>query len=149
MARAVAVTESAFDTAFRGRFTSLLTWNQLDEFWNTLLTGVDDGWYLYAVGMPPPQAPRPRVDVVKFIDAVDRLLRQEHHEDYCGIVYVDSRERPGFIKIFDPNHLGVACGSSKHPPLPGWIMSRVPPVPLHDKRPLPVGRQRWWNALWE
>jgi hypothetical protein len=149
MTRAVSVTQATFDAAFRGNFASLLSWESLTDFWTTLRATADEGWYLYAVGMPLPQAPSTGTDVLTFIDAVDRLLRHDHREDYCGIVYVDSREHPTLIKIFDPNHLGVACGFSKHPPLPGWIMSRIPPTPLHDRRVLPMGRQRWWNALWE
>jgi hypothetical protein len=55
------------------------------------------------------------------------LLREEHREAYCGIVYADDLENPRLIKIYDPNKLGSSCGSSKNPPGPGWIMSRLPP----------------------
>ena len=66
----------------------------------------------------------------RFVDELDRLLRAEHAEDYCGIVYADSLERPEFVKIFDPNNLGVSCGFSENPPLPGWVLSKMKPVNL-------------------
>jgi hypothetical protein len=138
-----------FHAAFRGRFSSLLTWNDLDGFWHVVRERSGAGWYLYAIGLPAPTAPSSPDDVNKFIAAVSALLRKDHREDYCAIVYVDSKENPTFIKIFDPNHLGTSCGSSKNPPLPGWILSLLPPSTLADKRPLPEGRRRWWNGLWE
>ena len=47
-----------------------------------------------------------------FVTEIDRLLRQDHAEDYCGIVYADDLQQPRFIKIYDPNNLGVSCGYS-------------------------------------
>lgn len=138
-----------FHAAFRGHFSSLLTWNDLDGFWHIVRERSGAGWYIYALGLPAPTIPSRADEVHKFIDAVDTLLRKDHHEDYCGIVYVDSKDNPTFIKIFDPNHLGTSCGSSKNSPLPGWILSLLPPSALTDKRPLPEGRRRWWNTLWE
>ena len=137
-----------FYKAFRGNFTSLLSWQQLDEFWNVVRQKADAGWYIYAIGTPVPVQPSTPAAVAKFITEVDALLRNDHHEDYCGIVYADSKENPTLIKIFDPNNLGVSCGFSNNPPLPGWVLSLVPPQPLESKRPLPAGRHRWWQALW-
>jgi hypothetical protein len=65
-----------------------------------------------------------RQDPATFIERIDTLLRNEHHESYCGIVYADDLDNPRLIKIYDPNNLGSSCGSSKNPPGPGWIMSR-------------------------
>lgn len=137
-----------FYAAFRGHFTSLLSWETLDRFWRTVRTQ-PDGWYIYAVGEPLPRTARSAAETRCFIDAVDRLLREDHREDYCGIVYTDSHEHPAFIKIFDPHNLGVSCGFSSQPPMPGWILSRLPPSLLEDRRPLPASRQRWWRSLWE
>ena len=137
-----------FYESFRGNFTSLLSWEQLDEFWEKLRSRAGAGWYIYAIGMPVPLHPSPANNVLKFIDEVDALLRNEHYEDYCGIVYTDNKEDPALIKIFDPNNLGASCGFSNNPPLPGWVLSLIPPQILESKRPLPVGRQHWWQALW-
>jgi hypothetical protein len=71
-----------------------------------------------------------------------------HREDYCGNVYTDNLEVPALIKIFDPNHFGISCSFSSNPPLPGWVMSLIPPQPIESRRPLPASRQRWWQTLW-
>lgn len=138
----------SFHQAFRGNFTSLLSWQQLEEFWDVVRRKAGAGWYIYAIGTPVPAQTSSPEDVIKFITEVNSLLRDEHYEDYCGIVYTDSREDPAMIKIFDPNNLGVSCGFSNNPPPPGWLLSLIPPQPLESRRPLPSGRQRWWQALW-
>ena len=139
--------DESFLTQFRGTFKGLLSWQQLDDFWIALRARMDAGWYIYAVGQEPPHRPLPAAEVEAFIREIDALLRREHEEDYCGIVYADNVQRPTFVKIFDPHNLGVACGSSKNPPLPGWIMSLSQPVTL-EARPQPGNRRRWWQALW-
>lgn len=140
--------DDIFYKAFRGNFSSLLSWKQLDEFWEIVRGKADAGWYIYAVGTPVPTQTSPTTDVLKFIHEVDTLLRQEHYEDYCGIVYADNKQDPALIKIFDPDNLGVSCGFSNNPPPPGWVLSLVPPRPLEIRRPLPTGRLRWWQTLW-
>jgi hypothetical protein len=78
---------------------------------------------------------------------LDALLRAEHQEDYCGIVYADDPQTPTLVKIYDPHHLGVSCGSSANPPLPGWVMSLLPPVDLPAARAPANNRRRWWRRL--
>jgi len=138
-----------FYQAFRGRFSNLLRWEDLDAFWGVVRARAGAGWYIYAIGMSLPQQPASAAQVEKFIGCVTELLRADHDEEYCGIVYVDDKQDPGFIKIFDPNHLGVTCGFSQDPPMPGWVLCRIPPKPLEDNRVLPAKRQRWWQALWD
>ncbi|MDZ7804631.1 hypothetical protein [Thiohalophilus sp.] len=134
--------------AFRGSFTSMLRWPQLDALWQTLREQ-DKAWYIYAVGEPPPEQPVDREQLDTFITEIDKLLRQEHDEDYCGIVYVDEPGDPAFIKIYDPNNLGVSCGFSTNPPLPGWVLSLIKPVDLQTELPLPGNRRRWWQKLFK
>jgi len=136
-----------FERLYEGRLWSVMSWEQLAAFWQRINLAAKDGWYLYAVGEPPPQAPASGEGVADFVRRIDELLRREHHETYCGIVYTDDLEQPCFVKIYDPNHLGSSCGSGKHPLLPGWIMSRVPPIDLKPARPAPEGRRRWWQAV--
>lgn len=133
----------------KGRFESLLRWEQLAEFWNTLRPQVDDSWYIYAIGEDAPEAPSSKEQVLTFIDEIDRLLREEHDEDYCGIVYADNHQSPEFIKIFDPHNLGVSCGFSENPPLPGWVMSRMKPVNLEEALRPANNRRRWWQRLFD
>jgi len=141
--------EDTFYTAFRGHFTSLLRWEDLDDFWRVVRKNAAAGWYVYAIGEPAPVQPSTAEQVNNFLNEIDALLRTEHQEDYCGIVYTDSKTEPSMIKIFDPNNLGVQCGFSDNPPLPGWILSRLPPVSLEGDDHRPEGRKRWWRKLWD
>ncbi len=137
----------AFLTAFRGSFVAILRWPQLDEFWLRLKAQAE-GWYVYAPGEAPPQETVSAEALCAFVDELDTLLRREHAESYCGVVYVDDPQQPAFIKIYDPNHLGSSCGSSgAPPPLPGWILSRLKPVDLPAALPPPANRRRWWQRL--
>jgi len=131
---------------FRGGFTSALRWNHLDELWATL-RGDAEGWFVYAVGEQPPREVVSAEQLLTFINEVDALLRAEHEEDYCGIVYADNLSNPKIVKIYDPNNLGVSCGYSDNPPLPGWVLSRTEPVDLPSQQVLPKNRQRWWKRL--
>ena len=139
--------QEAYLSAFRGNFTSTMRWHDLDAFWEVLKGHADDQWYIYAVGEVPPDSMVAKVHFLNFIEKIDVLLHKEHDEDYCGIVYIDNKEQPEFIKIFDPNNLGVSCGFSENPPLPGWILSRLQPVELETALNPPKNRQRWWQRL--
>lgn len=132
-----------FHKAFHGNFTTLLRWQQLDEFWNVVRHNAGVGWYLNAIGTPIPVHQCSAENVVSLIAKVDKLLHSEHHEDNCGIVYTDSMEAPALIKIFNPNNPGVPCGFSNNPPLPGCVMSLIPTQPIESLRPLPASCQRW------
>lgn len=131
---------------FHGSFTSALRWHHLDDLWERIRERADQGWYLYALGSPPPDHAATAPEVIHFIEEMDALLRREHDEDFCGIVYADSLKEPTFVKIYDPNNLGVVCGYSDNPPLPGWVLSQIPPL-LISSRHVAQGRQRWWQNL--
>jgi hypothetical protein len=133
--------------AFRGSFSNLLKWPDLDAFWQVLDAQADANWFIYAIGEDVPTTPATAKQVRTFIQEIDKLLRQEHEEDYCGIVYVDDKTQPSFIKIYDPNNLGVSCGFSDNPPMPGWVLSLLPPVELNEQTFLPQNRRRWWQRL--
>ncbi len=141
------ITESEFYRRYRGGFSGILRWPQLDAFWETLKSVADDSWYIYAIGESVPTAPVTSEQLNKFITEIDVLLRKEHQEDFCGVVYVDDKSEPGFIKIYDPNNMGVVCGFSDNPPLPGWILSRIRPEQLDENTFLPQSRKRWWRRL--
>lgn len=141
-------TPDNFQEAYRGRFVSLLKWTDLDAFWQVLRRDADAGWYLYALGESPPAQPAAAPQVDRFIDQIDALLRHDHREDYCAIVYTDSKTEPRFVKIYDPYRIGSSCGASGDPPLPGWIMCRIPPTALVPGWPVAENRRRWWQQLW-
>lgn len=136
-----------FMRAFRGSFIAALRWHQLDALWKRIQERADDGWYIYAVGETPPLNPASATQVSKFIVEIDKLLHTEHKENYCGIVYADDLQQPKFIKIYDPHNLGVTCGYSDNPPLPGWILSYIPPCDLKVLQIIPKNRRRWWQRL--
>ena len=137
-----------FARAFRGSFSGILRWPQLDELWQALRNS-HRHFYIYAVGEEPPQQQATADELDRFITEIDKLLHEEHQEDYCGIVYADDREDPAFIKIFDPNNLGVVCGFSENPPLPGWIISVLQPVDLESALPQTGNRKRWWQKIFK
>lgn len=132
-----------------GRFESLMRWEQLEQFWENLRPQIDDAWFVYALGEVAPDLPTSKDQVLKFIDEIDELLHREHDEDYCGIVYADNHQQPDFIKIFDPNNLGVSCGFSENPPLPGWVMSKMKPINLQEALQPANNRRRWWQKLFD
>lgn len=136
-----------FLKVYRGSFTSMMRWPHLDVFWTALNQQADDNWYIYAVGEQPPEAPASKGNLLSFIKEIDILLHKEHDEDYCGIVYANDKITPTFIKIYDPNNLGVSCGFSDNPPLPGWILSKLQPVELESALNPPNNRRRWWKRL--
>lgn len=141
------VPQTEFDRRFNGMLFGLLSWPQLAEFW--LKINPAGGWYLYAIGEPLPDSPASAGHVAMFIREVSILLRRDHDENYCGIVYADNLDHPTLIKIYDPHNLGVSCGSSKNPPLPGWVMSFLPPTEMQPRGIIPANRRRWWQALTE
>lgn len=138
---------SEFFQQYRGELWALRQWDDLDRFWALLRDQASAGWYVYAVGEEPPEQSSPTEDVLTFITRIDELLHAEHQESYCGIVYTDNRQQPSFIKIYDPNNLGMVCGSSAEPPLPGWIVSLAPPIDLPSAVRPPNNRRRWWQSL--
>lgn len=140
---------ATFREFYDGMLYGLLSWPQLSAFWPKITADseTNSGWYIYAVGQPIPAAPATGTLLARFITETDALLRRDHREDYCGIVYTDDLEKPNLVKIFDPHKLGSSCGSSANPPAPGWILSRVAPEEIKSKDILPGQRKRWFTAL--
>ncbi len=138
-----------FLAAFRGSFTSALRWPQLDALWERVRERADLGWYLYHVGDPPPVEPADAIRVLAFVAEIDALLRAEHKEDYCGIVYADDPAAPGLIKIYDPHQPGrllrlqrqPAPAGLGHEPAPSLRPARCPGA---DPRPPPLVAAGVW-----
>jgi hypothetical protein len=133
---------------YNGLLRGVMQWDKLDSLWASVREQRAEGWYIYALGHELPEKIADSADVEHFIERMDKLLREEHDEDYCGIVYADDFTDPTLVKIFDPNNLGTSCGSSKTPPLPGWVMSQNKPEILDGSLVLPGNRKRWWSRLW-
>ncbi len=140
------ITEDAYLQKYRGFLSGVLKWDDLSQLWETVLQQ-QQSWFIYAVGETPPNTPATPEQLDKFIQSIDELLRKEHAEDYCGIVYVDDMKMPALVKIYDPDNLGVVCGFSENPPLPGWVMSLLPPVDLQQAFPPTGSRKHWWQKI--
>ena len=136
-----------FYIAYRGAFTSLLKWPDLDAFWEVLSAQADKGWYIYTTAEAPPSKAASPAELRAFIQEMDRHLHREHDEDYCGIVYTDNKTDPAYIKIYDPRNLGVVCGIGREPIFPGWIISLLPPRSLDHLPPLTDAAKPWWRRI--
>lgn len=144
----MSATHTTFLERYRGYFRNILKWEDLDSLWARLRSRADKGWYIYAVGEEPPRECVSGEQLEQFIEQLDSLLRREHDEDYCGIVYADDTESPSLVKIYDPNNLGSVCGSgTAPPPHPGWVLSLLPPEDLNVAFPPPANRRRWWQRV--
>ncbi len=133
----------SFKKACAGRFISIMSWDELAQFWERLKARSAQDWYIYATDNAPPNTTVDSRAFCDFVNEIDTLLRAQHEEDYCSIVFVDSMSAPSILKIYDPNNLGVVCGYSDNPPLPGWILSRLPPAEIIQAtaRPTPFWRK--------
>lgn len=136
-----------FFSRYRGAFTSLLKWPDLEAFWQILLSQADRGWYVYRTSEVPPEHTVTAEEFKKLVGEIDHYLRQEHKVDYCGIVYTDNKAEPEYIKVYDPNNLGVVCGIGREPIFPGWIISLLPPKSLQDLPPLMNEAKSWWRRV--
>lgn len=130
--------------AFKGYFRGIKSWDELTDFWTVLRQNNQGQWYVYATDERPPTNPLTTADLEQFIQLADQQLRDKHEEDYCGIVYADNVDKPCFIKIYDPNNLGVVCGFSDNPPLPKWVLSQIKPIDIEAATTPP---SRWKKLL--
>jgi len=143
------MTESTYVKMFRGAFINMLRWKQFDALWERLHHEQND-WYVYELEAEVPEQTLEKTQWKAFLDAFSIKIREQHGEDYCGIVYVDNPEHPTYIKIYDPNNLGVVCGiSDMPPPLPGWILSQEPPNKINRDIFIVIKRKPWWKFLWK
>jgi len=132
---------------YQGSFYGVLRWHQLDELWQVIQEN-QSSYFVYQVGEVPPQTTCSPDQLHSFINNINVLLREEHKEKYCGIVYADDKKQPSFIKIYDPNNLGSSCGSGLGPkPFPGWTISIDKPEDLKIAFPAPQNRKRWWKKI--
>ena len=123
---------SSYIDKFQGRFIGVMQWEDCNALLENLINNPDD-WYLYDTLT---QVPTTTVSAEVFVENINKIktvLTEEHQERYCGIVYTDDLKTPSFVKIFHPNNLGKTCGSSEHPPIPQWLLSKIPPEDVVEK----------------
>lgn len=131
-----------FRARLQGRFYGMLQWSDLDALWARVKGGQ---WYLYQIGETLPERAQGGAELAARIDALDKLLRQDHDYHLCGIVYADQVEQPTLIKVYDPNSLGSSCSKTATPPR--WILSTVQPSLIENHAPTPENRRRWWQMF--
>lgn len=138
---------NAFETKLNGPLQGVMHWRDWDALRARLTADGEARWHAYAVGEALPEAPLPMAAFKAVLAEIDALLRRDHGEDYLGIVYVDDPWAPTLVKIYDPNHLGSACGSIGYKVQPGWVLSVDAPRAIEAGAPLPGNRRRWWASL--
>lgn len=138
---------TAFEIKLNGPLLGLMQWADWDRLEAILRTETVARWYISAVGADAPVTPIDPASLYVLLDGIGMLLKNDHQEDYLGIVYVDDLDAPSLIKIYDPNNLGAACGSISFKVPPGWVLSLDRPTPIAAATPLPGNRRRWWDAM--
>ncbi len=138
---------SDFMKSFKGKLFGVLRWKQLDDLWDIVKHDKVEGWYLYAIGEPIPTEKTKGERLNMFIDEINGLLRREHKEDYCGVVYTDNLNSPRLIKVFDPNNLGTSCSIATEAPLPSWVICKMKPEELSKNTVQTASRRRWWQGI--
>ena len=141
----IGTTPLNFEQRLSGRFEGTLRWPDLDELWVQVKTS-NLPWYIYEVGTDVPELQISADALAGKIETIDKILRDNHNEDYCGIVYTDNKEEPSLVKVFGPKNLGASCGSSGSKTWPRWILSHIPPmavgVQLDSK-----SKPGWWKLF--
>ncbi len=136
-----------FEKKLSGSFAGILTWEALDRLWARI--GQEEGWHICALGSPAPKKAASPARLRLFLEAATRLLKEEHGEDYCGIVYADDLERPTMVKIYDPAKIGSSCSRGKPYP-PGWVLGKDRPErEMEGGEHVDARRRRWWEDLSE
>ncbi len=121
--------DTEFWRHFRGRAIGILRWDDLDAFWSEIeISGGE--WYVFDPGKDAPDAPVPEVGWKTAVKAARTLVNERRDMPVSGAVYVDDREAPTIIRIFDPRHMGSSCSHSGAPIMPRFIFSRLRPDSL-------------------
>lgn len=125
-------TSIEFRTLFSGRLSGLLKWDQVDALFALIAEGGED-WYLYRVSEGLPEAPLSGEELgAKLKDIRDWAFIQNKKDPLCGCVFVNDREDPAIVKIYDPAS-GSSCSVTT--PLPVYTLSRSMPEKLPFEAP--------------
>ena len=135
--------DSDYQQQLNGSFTSLLRWPEFDAMWQQLRQSDCDNWYIYNTQDEVPQQTANAEAFKQQLDELASWLKSGHEEDYCGIVYVDNKSEPSFVKIYDPHNLGVVCGISREPIAPAWTLSKAKPCAFKTPKQKTAGN--WWR----
>ncbi|CAB9543292.1 hypothetical protein [uncultured Gammaproteobacteria bacterium] len=121
---------------FQDRFIGIMQWEDCHALFEKLSNNPND-WYLYNTSKVVPKTVVNANDFLNAINNIKKVIKSEHQERYCGIVYTNDLNNPDFVKIFHPNNLGKSCGSSENPPIPQWLLSKIKPIDIIKRFDLP------------
>lgn len=116
----------AFRDRFRGRFAGLLAWEDVAAVFARVIAA-PSGWWIYDTREPLPGAPEDTCRLAERVGEIEGFLRRHQRADYCGFVYVDDKDVPTLIKVFDPRN---ASSCSLGSPVPVYTLSRMKPTSL-------------------
>jgi len=121
--------ESDFWQLFLSRSSGILRWEDMDAFWQDMQVATGD-WYVFDPSEDAPIAPLSGAALQAELKAAHKLVYARRELPMSGAVYVDNREAPSFIKVFDPSNMGSSCSCSTEPVMPRYIFSRAKPDSL-------------------
>lgn len=120
---------------FKGRFIGIMQWDDCHTLFEKLHDNPND-WYLYDTLKVAPKMVANANEFINTLNDINKIIKSEHRERYCGIVYTNDLNQPNFVKIFHPNNLGKVCGNSENPPIPRWLLSKDKPIDIEAERQL-------------
>lgn len=128
--------DTDFWRAYCGKFAGILGWPEFDVLWGKLAAS-DGAWWVFNPSGDAPDQPQTGATFATTLDEARVCVEQMRGRSYCGAVYVDDANHPGFVKVFDPYKMGGVCGSTGERILPRWIFSRRQPdaLPLIPEAP--------------
>lgn len=122
--------DTPFWVKFNSRYIGLLNWADVDQLWEVLLASPHD-WYIFDMESDLPEKTLDETEFESFLRDTLTFLHKRQQGSHCGFVYADDRQHPEFVKIFDPQKMGVSCGGSGARVYPRWTLSQiVPDLPL-------------------
>ncbi len=133
MSQANPLPDTPFWRAYQGRASGLLHWEDVDALWPRL-AAQSEGWYVYDLETDPPNTPLSAAAFTAFLPQAETLVNARRDRSHSGAVYIDNRDSPAFIKIFDPTNMGTSCGGEHDMIFPRFILSKIQPEP----RPAPA-----------
>jgi len=114
---------------YQGPFSGILTWDGFDDLW-ARLNETQGAWYVFDPEKEAPVKAETPEEFHATLEQAGLMLKGVRNRSYCGAVYVDDPQSPSFVKVFDPYHMGSACGGGGERVLPRWIFSRIAPDTL-------------------
>ncbi len=137
MTKQTPLPDTPFWRAYQGRATGLLHWQDVDALWPLLAT-CPEGWYVYNLEGPPPDTTLAAAEFIAFLPRAEALVNTRRDRSHSGAIYIDNRETPAFIKIFDPANMGTSCGGDHDMIFPHYLLSKLKPEP----RPTPAPKKK-------